>query len=49
MPEGPHWVPMATKLRIPVRLERGSDPAGDKLRRGEGYSPDRRIRSPSVC
>ena len=28
---------------------RGSDPAGDKLRRGEGDSPDRRLRSPTVC
>ena len=28
---------------------RGSESAGDKLRRREGDSPDRRLRSRSVC
>ena len=36
------------KLRMPVRGERGSETAGDKLRSREGNSPDHHLRSLSV-
>src|SRR5690606_15839640 len=45
---GAHRLPTRTKLRMPVARTRGSETAGAKLRRREGNSPDRRLRSPSV-
>ena len=46
---GPTGLLRSAKLRMPQRGERGSETAGDKLRRREGNSPDRRLRPLRVC
>ena len=42
----PTGMPKPAELRIPPAPRAGSQTAGDKLRRREGNSPDRRIRPP---
>ena len=46
---GPTGLLTSTKLRMPVKVQRGSETAGDKLRSREGNSPDHQLRSLSVC
>ncbi len=38
-------LPIPTKLRMPVRLDPGSETVGDKLHCQKGNSPDHRLRS----
>ena len=46
---GPLWGTNSSRTPNTVDVYPGSESAGDKLRRREGDSPDRRLRSPSVC
>ena len=48
MAEGPVRVTGVSQTPNAVRVERGSETAGDKLRGREGNSPDRRLRPLSV-
>src|SRR6266545_2885342 len=47
MGEGARRLPTPTKPRMPLTAER-SETTGAKIRRREGNSPDRQLRSPSV-
>ena len=47
--DGPDQVTDVSQTPNAARLEHGSETAGDKLRCREGNSPDRRLRSLSVC
>ena len=49
MADGPHRVTEVSQTPNAAKCERGSETAGDKLRRREGNSPDRRLRPLSVC
>ena len=49
MADGPHRVTEVSQTPNAAKWERGSETAGDKLRRREGNSPDRRLRPLSVC
>ena len=49
MAEGPDKVTDVSQTPNAGKSERGSETAGDKLRSREGNSPDRQLRSLSVC
>ncbi len=49
MVEGPYQVTDISQTPNAGKGERGSETAGDKLRRREGNSPDRQLRPRSVC
>ena len=49
MADGPYRVTDVSQTPNAVRVEHCSETAGDKLRSREGNSPDRRLRSLSVC
>jgi hypothetical protein len=48
MGEGARRLPTPTKPRMP-RGPLGSETVGAKIHRREGNSPDRQLRSPSLC
>ena len=45
---GPTSLLNSAELRMPVKLERGSETAGDKVRGREGNSPEHQLRPLSV-
>lgn len=49
MADGPHQVTGVNQTPNAGKFKRGSETAGDKLRRREGNSPDHHLRSLSVC
>ena len=49
MADGPHQGTDVSQTPNAIKLEHGSETAGDKLRSREGNSPDHRLRPLSVC